>query len=457
MRREYKFNGAYPTKRTIREAYDDADLVRAIQCYKMFFPVVAFTTGSDRQIALGLPANERGALLAGNPRQVIFTPNSDTPYAFLVLDLAIGPIVIEIPPGPIMGAVNDSNQEWVLDYGLPGPDAGKGGRHLLLPPGFEGSVPEGYNVGRAGTNRVTALLRALPVGGDDAAAFELIKSVKIHPLDPATAWKDTEWVDIGTRKADLTPGSIEYDLDYWKQLHAIIEREPVHEEFRLYYGELAALGIAKGTPFKPDARMKRILKRAARLANAQMRVQSFADRTPERIAWKGRRWEWASLRPENGTWDLPGYKDIIAREKWFYQAMVASPAMFRRSAGAGSLYWLGTRDSRGKYLDGGKAYRLEVPLPVPGKLFWSVTVYDPVTRSEIQTKQGKAALRSLHELAGVEGESVKLYFGPRPPKGARDHWIQTRPGRGWFVYFRIYGPEGPAFDGTWKLPDFERA
>jgi hypothetical protein len=102
--------------------------------------------------------------------------------------------------------------------------------------------------------------------------------------------------------------------------------------------------LVKGKPFNPDERMRGILEKAAKIANAQMRVQSFADRRPDRVMWKDREWEWASLRPENGTFDTPNYKDLEAREKWFYQAQIESPAMFRRTAAAGSLYWLGTRD-----------------------------------------------------------------------------------------------------------------
>jgi hypothetical protein len=128
--------------------------------------------------------------------------------------------------------------------------------------------------------------------------------------------------------------------------------------------------------------------------------------------------------------------------------------MFRRTPGAGSLYWGAFRDSHGAFLDGGKTYKLTVPLPVPKKLFWSVTAYDAATRSEVQTDQGKAALRSLFELAKLEGSSVDLYFGPRAPAGEEAHFIQTAPGRGWFAYFRIYGPEAPAFDGSWKPGDF---
>jgi hypothetical protein len=129
--------------------------------------------------------------------------------------------------------------------------------------------------------------------------------------------------------------------------------------------------------------------------------------------------------------------------------------MFRRDAKAGSVYWLGTRDATGAFLDGGKTYKLTVPLPVPARLFWSVTIYDPLNRSEIQTDQGKAALRSLFELKGKTGSSVDLYFGPTAPAGHEGEWIKTIPGKGWFVYFRIYGPETPVVDGSWKPGDFE--
>jgi len=150
--------------------------------------------------------------------------------------------------------------------------------------------------------------------------------------------------------------------------------------------------------------------------------------------------------------------DLEARELWFYQAIGTSPAMFRRQAGSGSLYFLGLRDNEGVYLDGGNRYKLIVPQPVPAKLFWSVTVYDAETRSQVATDQGKAALRSMFELKDKLGEkSVELFFGPKSPTGKEGQWIQTIPGQGWFVYFRIYGPEQPAFNGSWKPGDFEEA
>jgi hypothetical protein len=221
---------------------------------------------------------------------------------------------------------------------------------------------------------------------------------------------------------------------------------------------LVTLGIAKGQPFAPDDRMKDLLERAARAGHAQLRAQSFADRRPDRVVWPGRRWEWAALQFENGDFDRPDSIDTDAREKWFYQAIGASPAMFRRDTRAGSLYWLGLRDISGAYLDGARSYRLTVPLPVPAKLFWSVTVYDARTRSQVQASQDRAVLSSLFDFGDTSGkQSIDLHFGPTPPPGHSSQWIQTCPDAGWFTYFRIYGPESAAFDGTWQLPDIQPA
>jgi hypothetical protein len=164
--------------------------------------------------------------------------------------------------------------------------------------------------------------------------------------------------------------------------------------------------------------MKAILERAARTGNAQMRVQSFSDRRPDRVVWPDRQWEWAALRFENGQFDSPASVDTEAREKWFYQAIGASPAMFRRDSQAGSLYWLGHRDATGAYLDGGRAYKLTVPLPVPGKLFWSVTVYDARTRSQIQTAQARPCSAPYSTSPTLPGTTQLTCSSGPPPRPA---------------------------------------
>jgi len=269
----------------------------------------------------------------------MFTPNSDTPYGFGLLDLKDGPYVVEMPPGQFIGLVNDHHQGWVMDMGLPGPDAGKGGKHLILPPGYKGEVPAGYFVGKSLSNKVFAGARSLPVKGDAKGALEALRTIKIYPLATAANPKLLTFVDLTDKPMDATCLRWEDNIQYWQKLHEVIDAEPIVEKFLPMYGVLATLGIEKGKPFAPDARMKGILEKAAKAGRDQMLVSAFASARPDRLAWKDRKWEWAGLVPESAKFETKSGIDLEARDRWFIQAIVTSPAMFRRTPGAGSLYW----------------------------------------------------------------------------------------------------------------------
>jgi hypothetical protein len=452
----YTFERGYPSADTAQKAYDDADLNRAIEAYRFFYPTVSGSALFKGNYKVGIVPNKVFGTLDTQPKHVGFTLNSDTPYAPLLLDLSDGAMVVELPPGPLICIAMDINQLWVADLGLPGPAAGKGDKVVFLPPWYKGAPPAGYRVANSPSNKMLVGVRSLPVGGDVPAAIERIKTVKVHPLKLVPGWPETKWLDFTPLPQDTTPLAWENNLQYWQELYEVVNTEFPNPRFHNMYGELAALGIEKGKPFHLDPRMTAILEKAAKIGNAQMRVESFSDRRPDRIVWPDRNWEWAALRFEDGDFNTPNYADLYARDKWFYQAIGASPAMFKRDPTAGSLYWLGVRDNTGATLDGGKTYKLSVPQPVPGKLFWSVTVYDTDTRSQILTDQGKAALRSMFELKNVStSQPTDLYFGPTAPAGHETQWIKTIPGKGWFVYFRVYGPEKAAFDGSWKPGNFE--
>lgn len=450
------FKGGFPTPGAAQKARDDADHERAVTAYRFWYPTVSVEGIFHGNREQGINDNEAMPILSAGPRHVGFTLNSDTPYGGGVIDVKDGPYVIELPPGPFIGLANDHHQGWILDLGLPGPDQGKGGKHLVLPPGYRGEIPKGYFVGCSTSNKVLVALRSLPAKGDVRAALDALKTVKIYPLSSAAEPKLVKMVDMTEKKMDCTCLRWEDNLAYWEKLHAVIDAEPLSEKFLPMYGVLSALGIEKGKPFAPEARMRAVLERAAKAGRNQLLVSAFDSARADKLAWKDRKWEWLGLVPESAQFETPAGIDLEARDRWFAQAIVTSPAMFRRKEGAGSLYWLGHRDTTGAFVDGSKTYKLNVPLPVPAGLFWSVTLYDAATRSEVRTAQDKAALRSLFELKDVRGaKSIDLYFGPKAPAGQEGRWIQTVPGRGWFAYFRIYGPKEPAFDGAWKPGDFE--
>lgn len=454
----YQFHNGYPTPAAAAHARDEATLQRAVIAYRFWYPTVSMEGIFNGNREHGIEDNRSIAILSAGPQALAFTANSDTPYGSGTLDLSEGPMVVELPPGPFIGLVNDHHQGWVLDMGLPGPDAANGGKHLVLPPDHRGGAPAGYHSARSSTLKNLIAIRAMPSEGNLERALESLREVRIYPLATAPNPQVMEQRDMSKVATDATCLRWEDNFEFWRVLKSVIDAEPLTADFLPMYGLLAALGIEKDKPFEPDARTKALLEHAARVGRDQMLVSAFDSAREDRINWPDRRWEWIGLVPNSAQFETPSGIDLEARDRWFAQAIVTSPAMFRRTPGAGSLYWLCTRDKTNAYLDGGKRYTLAVPLPVPGKLFWSVTVYDAMTRSQIRTEQNKAALRSLFELASLgDAKSVDLYFGPNAPRDGESRWIKTTPGRGWFAYFRIYGPEAAAFDRSWTPGDFVQA
>jgi hypothetical protein len=460
----YTFERGYPAVGTADRVDDASDLRRAIEAYKFFYPTVATEALSQQFLAAGAKFNDRSLILLATPKQVIPTGNSDTPYSLGVFDLSTtGPLVVEMPAGPFIGMFDDWHMRWVQDMGRPGPDKGEGGKHLILPPGFKGEVPQGYFVGRAETNKVFLLIRSIAVGGDVEKAIQAIGGIKVYPLSAAGKPPVHQFIDMrpqADRQMDYPLLAWEDNLEYWQQLKNVIDAETVIEEFRPMYGMLASLGIVKGQPFTPNARMNKILTEAGRTALEELRAVNYASRIPGRVYWPDRKWEWLIVRPttpEYGDFGAPSFLDLEARDYFSFQAWGTSAAMGKRAVGAGSMYLAAYADSTGAYLDGGKTYKLTVPQPVPAALFWSATIYDVDTRSQIATDQNKGALSSLFEKfqANTDG-SIDLYFGPQASAGKEGQWIKTIPGKGWFTYVRLYGPQAPAFDGTWKLPDIEK-
>ena len=93
---------------------------------------------------------------------------------------------------------------------------------------------------------------------------------------------------------------------------------------------------------------------------------------------------------------------------------------------------------------------------MPAKDFWSVVLYDPQTRSELQTSQPFPSKNNKRDelLVNADG-SVDLYFGPKAPAGKEKNWTQTVAGKGWFALLRLYGPLEPWFDKTWRPGEIE--
>ena len=174
----YNFEHGFPAGDAAQRAYADNDFSRAIQAYHFWYPTVSAEGIFQGKRDAGIQDNVGGTISAAGPRQVGFTLNSDTPYGSATLDVSQGPMVIEVPAGPYIGLVDDHNQTWVLDLGMPGPSAGKGDKVVIVPPGYTGKMPSGYRIGKPETYKLVLAVRALPVNGDQKGALDALRAVK---------------------------------------------------------------------------------------------------------------------------------------------------------------------------------------------------------------------------------------------------------------------------------------
>lgn len=103
-------------------------------------------------------------------RSLFLTANTTTVYVLSCIDLKDGPMVVQVPR-KVLGAADDAFFRWVTDVGLTGPDQGRGGKYLFMPPGYQGSLPsDGYFVAKPRSNKVLIFSRAFVEGGNIAAA-----------------------------------------------------------------------------------------------------------------------------------------------------------------------------------------------------------------------------------------------------------------------------------------------
>ena len=361
-----------------------------------------------------------------------------------------GPVVIEAP-AMLLGGVSDLWQREIIGIGPTGRDQGQGGKFLLLPPDHAGAVPDGYMSATSQTYGAVFGVRGFQSAGGTTQAVSLMKTTRIYPLSqsanpPATTFVNGSHKEIDTIFSDTS--------QYFADLAWMIDREPhgtipSHERF-----QLAAIGIEKGKPFSPDAARKALFDDAARFAAAIARANSFDSDDPARLVYPDRVWEWAFIGG-SATWDSQGYVNTDRRSSFAYIAIGMSPAMVEKHVGTGSQYLWTPRDASGAFLDGSRRYRLHVPPHTPAKNFWSVVAYDADSRSILRSGQSYPSVSTYTGPAANGDGSIDIDFGPEAPtgSGSAKNWIQTTPGKGWFVLFRFYGPLEPFFDQSWKPDD----
>jgi len=454
-----EFADGVPTMGTTSALWDHLDFIRGVEVFLNCCPAASLEAMNVGMQSLGLDACHKVAiadeLLDSTP--LFLTGNTDTVYVSAMIDLERdGPTVVEVPPGCGPGTVNDAWFRFVIDMGAPGPDHGAGGRYLIVSDDYEGDIPDGMFVARTPSRVNWLILRGFLVDGRPDAATTMFKDgLRVYPLSAADAPPAMEWVSLTGKVFNTIHAN---DVGFYDEVNDVIQREPIGVIDPETRGLLAAIGIEKGRPFAPDDRMRAILTDAAAVANATARVINFRNRDPEVLIYEDRRWTTGFLGGDyrwlrNGG---QGGRHLDARTLFFYLATVNTPAMALEMVGAGSQYAAAMVDADGEALEGARQYRARIPADVPAKDFWSIVVYDPQTRSELQTGQPYPSRNSERDdLRYNDDGSVDIYFGPEPPAGYENNWIETVPGKGWFILLRLYGPLEAWFDQTWRPSDIE--
>lgn len=450
---DFEFQNGYPTPAAADALLDQLKFNRAIEVYLTEMPAVAIIESRRGIRNFGAKRSNQVVIWESlmDAKTLVLTANTETVYGMGFLDLKTeGPTVVEAPP-KMLGAAMDTLQRFLADIGPLGADKGKGGKYLFLPPGYTGDVPEGYFAVKSETYSVNYFLRGFKVDGKTDQAVALMKQIKVYPLAQTSAPPKMEFLDGSGQPIDTIHSDT---ITFYEMLSQLVNEEPAEVFTPLERFHMQAAGIEKGKSFAPDEKSRALLSEAARAGAAMARANSFASRDSDTYYYEDRKWQYVGDVPY--TWLKDGVLQVDRRAYVYYMALGNSPAMMAKNVGLGSYYLWAYKDGSGEFLDGAKSYKLHIPANVPAKDFWSVLVYDSLSRSELQNGQ-KFPSVSLYSGPKTNADgSVDVYFGPEMPPGQEKNWIETVPGKGWFPIFRFYGPLEPLFEKTWKLPDIEK-
>ncbi|MGD1834174.1 MAG: DUF1254 domain-containing protein [Nitrososphaeraceae archaeon] len=448
----------YLTPETEQTLKDELFFQRAIQVYQQAYPSVAVAGifhNADKINASGTDIIYWSDFISSDIE--ILTANISVLYLLIMLDLSDGPLVVDVPPG-LMGVVNNLYQQVLSDVGRSGPDKGNGGLFLIIPPNYNGSIPENHIVVQSDTTQTFFVGRSFVNNGDKTSAENLIKEFKVYHLSDAADLHEQKFIDLNGQSLKMTHPTTE---GFWELLHKVYSNEKsVRDEDKNLIGLMHTIGIIPGQPFEPDEHSKKLLEEAAIVADLMTKNSAYNFSVQENSTYyPNSNWQLA-LKSHNPNFeDENGITQIEPRLAYTYLAITTADAMVKELLGFGSKYLATFKDADENWLVGSNTYKLNVPPNVPAERFWSVIVYDAETRSLIQNDlQPQPGVSSINaeNLVGNDDGSYDIYFGPELPlEGYENNWIKTNEGEGFFTFFRFYSPTEVYYDKSWQLPNIE--
>lgn len=381
-----------------------------------------------------------------NPASAIdFTPNNDTIYGLAWLDLRQGPVLMTIPQVP--------DRYWVVqatDWALNSLDyvgsrvGSKAGTYAYVPPGWQGTLPEG--VTRIETTTTGVFLQARVVvipetKTDISKAVAMLKTFSLQPLNPNATYMQ---VPVGTPLPNPKLNNpLWQNLEFFTLLNRAWALGGVREQDREVAALAKSLGIGPGLTFNPDVlteAQKRGLLRAQKVAFDRIR---FHAREIGKMSngWRvstdlGR---YGNNRLLASTVGLTGYGGNIAQEAMYLPVFV---------------------DGSGANLNGLNSYTIHFPanqLP-PVNYFWSVTMYELPNNQLVANPINRYAIgdRTPGLKRNRDGSLTLHIQHQRPKKGLDANWLPSPDGTFWMI-LRLYGPKQSALDGHYAPPPVEKA
>jgi len=450
-----KYFDGVPDQATVETVYGYLDRSRAVEVFMNCIPAMSMYALREGQGSVGADRCNKVCIFDTlmDSKSLVLTGNTSTMYAIGFLDLKNdGPTVVDLPTR-MLGILDDMAFLYMTDLGVAGPDKGKGGKFLVLPPGYKGDVPDGYYVVPSKTYGVWLFMRGYLDKGIKAASDNIRNNLKVYPLAKKDNPPQMEFINTSSKTFNTV---LPNDYSFYEKLHALIQEEPDGYLGPEVKGQLAAIGIVKGKPFSPDARMKKLLTDAAAIGNAAARAISYFPRDPGNFIYDENS-VWIMAYPnKDTTFTKNGARSLDARVLFHFGYICVSPAMAVTVPGKGSDYAIAALDSKKRPFDGSKTYKLHLPPNPPVKDFWAVTMYDTQTRSQLQTDQQFPTLGSQTEGMQQNADgSYDIYFAPKAPAGKEGNWLQTVRGKSWFIALRMYGPLQPWIDQTWRPGEIE--
>jgi hypothetical protein len=472
----------YLTPESAQLLSDELFFQRAVQVYQLAYPAMG---GAGMFYEIEKAGATTGDVIYWSDFMTsdfeILTGNTSVLYLFSLQDLSNGPVILNVPAGNLQGHIDNIYQQQLVDFGVVGPNEGNEGFFLVLPPDYDGEIPENFDINvpielpenldeldgeitndhfvvRSDTTQFLFIARAFVNAPDKAAAEELITGLQVYNLSEIDNPPPTKFIDVSGMELKLAHPTTE---GFWEFLHEVYSKETtVRDDDKNLIGLMHSIGIVPGEPFEPDDHYKELLDKSAVIGDLMTRNIAYDNPVKEPyIYYPEKNWEIAFMTKDPGFEDERGATMIENRLGYTYQAITTADAMVLQLVDKGSKYLINYRDANDNFLSGSNTYHLHIPADVPAGNFWSLVVYDAETRSMIKNDlQLLPAIRSLDsdKLKQNEDGSYDVYVAPEAPEGFENNWVKSNKGDGWFGLFRFYSPTAEFYDKSWQLPDFEK-